>query len=167
MLSHAPRFIDCFLPSQTFSFLYQEKYGSDCTDWETFFHHSNSLFQRERFYKRTLFGAHLDDIEILFNGKPARLFSSRGQQKLLSLFLKILQVSTLTSLPLLPYKESSFPLIFLIDDFLSDFDRPTLEKILKTCLSLSVQLIITTPLSSGPELAALKECHCEFQIISL
>lgn len=167
LLSHAPRFADCFLPSHTFSFLYKIKEGEQYNTWEDFYNNSEALFQKERFYKRTLFGAHLDDIEIMFNQKPARLFSSRGQQKLLSLFLKILQMYTLKSKLILDNKNHPLSLIFLIDDFLSDFDNQTLEKILKTCFSLEAQLIITTPLSSGPELAALNKFNCDFKIISL
>lgn len=148
-----------FLTAHTFSISYQTKHLLQPQSYEDFFANSTRLFERERHLKRSLFGAHLDDIEIMFNGKPARLFSSRGQQKLLTLFLKISQVASLTA--------TAGSVIFLIDDFLSDFDTPALERILKTCLTLNTQLFITTPLSAGPEQEALASLGCSSLKISL
>lgn len=159
LLEHAKKLEDYFLPSHTFSISYQTKQEAKLESYEQFFKQSQKLFERERYLRRSLFGAHLDDIEIIFNGKPARLFSSRGQQKLLTLFLKIAQVATL--------KSTHGPVIFLLDDFLSDFDNATIMRIIKTCLILHVQLIFTTPLSSGPEHTALKELAQEFLKISI
>jgi DNA replication and repair protein RecF len=159
ILEHAKKLEHYFLPSHTCSIVYQAKQDQKWETYEQFYAQSQKLFERERYLRRSLFGAHLDDIEILFNGKPARLFSSRGQQKLLTLFLKIAQVATLKSI--------HGPTIFLIDDFLSDFDNATLLRIIKTCLLLEVQLIFTTPLSSGPEHTALKEIGCDFLKISI
>ena len=148
-----------FLDSHTFSITYQTKHLLLSESYETFFKNSQKLFEKERYFKRSCFGAHLDDIEILFNDKPARMFSSRGQQKLLTLFLKIAQVLSLTSL--------YGPVIFLIDDFLSDFDTPTLFRILQNCLILPVQIIFTSPLSSGPEQMALSNLNTSFLKISI
>jgi len=148
-----------FLTTHTFSITYQSKHLLLKQSYEDFFSNSTRLFERERHFKRSLFGAHLDDIEIIFNGKPARLFSSRGQQKLLTLFLKISQVASLTA--------TTGPVIFLLDDFLSDFDTTTLERILKTCLTLNAQLIVTTPLNAGPEQEALRLLQCTSLKISL
>ncbi len=153
-----------FFEEKVCSFTYQKKYGAEFCDWKSFYEGSQKLFEREFFYKRTLFGPHLDDIAIIFNDKPARIFSSRGQQKLLSLFLKILQVKALS---VQDKGTLHAPLIFLIDDFLSDFDAKTLEKVLKVCISLPVQLILTTPLTAGPELKALHTLGSSPQIISL
>ena len=159
MLEHAQKLEGYFLPSHTFSISYRAKQEQIGESYQQFYAQSQKLFERERYLRRSLFGAHLDDIEILFNDKPARLFSSRGQQKLLTLFLKIAQVATLKSI--------HGSTIFLIDDFLSDFDNATLLRIIKTCLFLQVQLIFTTPLSSGPEHTALKEINCSFLKISI
>lgn len=148
-----------FLDSHTFSITYQTKHLLLTENYETFFKNSQKLFEKERYFKRSCFGAHLDDIEIIFNDKPARMFSSRGQQKLLTLFLKIAQILSLTAL--------HGPVIFLIDDFLSDFDTPTLSRILQTCLTLQAQIIFTSPLSSGPEQMALAELNCPFLKISI
>lgn len=137
-----------FLQHQEISLRYRPKRCCLSQSYEEFFHSNQALFERECLMRRSLFGAHLDDIELLFGGKPARTFSSRGQQKLLTLFLKIAQVAAL--------RAQEEKVIFLVDDFLSDFDEAALQRVLKTCLSLDVQLILTTPLSSGPEHAALK-----------
>ena len=40
-----------------------------------------SFFHEEKRYGRSLFGAHLDDIVINFQGKKSKIFSSRGQRK--------------------------------------------------------------------------------------
>lgn len=159
LLEHAKKLENYFLPSQTFSITYSTKQEKSFDLYSEFYEQSQRLFEKERHLRRSLFGAHLDDLEIIFNGKPARLFSSRGQQKLLTLFLKIAQVATLKSVHGSP--------IFLIDDFLSDFDNATLLRIIKTCLLLQVQLIFTTPLSLGPEHTALKEADCSFIKISI
>ena len=92
MLEHAQKLEGYFLPSQTFSIIYQPKREQKGESYQQFYAQSQKLFERERYLRRSLFGAHLDDIEILFNSKPARLFSSRCQQKLLTLFLKIVLV---------------------------------------------------------------------------
>lgn len=141
-----------FLDSQAFSITYLTKQKTNFTTYQEFSHASLALFERECFMRRSLFGAHLDELEIIFGGKPARVFSSRGQQKLLALFLKIAQVAAL--------KKDHGPVIFLIDDFLSDFDNPTLLRILEVSLNLQVQLVFTTPLSSGPEHTALTQINC-------
>lgn len=159
MLEHAQKLEGYFLPSHTFSITYQPKQYQKMTSYQEFYSKSQKLFEKERYLRRSLFGAHLDDIEILFNGKPARLFSSRGQQKLLTLFLKIAQVATL--------KSTHGSTIFLIDDFLSDFDNETLLRIIKICIFLEVQLIFTTPLSSGPEHTALNSIGCSFLKIAI
>ncbi len=159
ILEQAKKLEGCFLPAHTFSITYHTKQEQAVKTYQQFYEQSQKLFEREHFLRRSLFGAHLDDIEILFNNKPARLFSSRGQQKLLTLFLKMAQVSTL--------KSTHGQTIFLIDDFLSDFDTTTLLRIIKTCLILQVQLIFTTPLSSGPEHTALNRIGCDFLKISI
>lgn len=159
LLAQTQKLSGYFLDSQVFSLTYRPKEEGQFSTYQAFWDASSHLFERECFMRRSLFGAHLDELEILFRGKPARIFSSRGQQKLLTLFLKIAQVTALTA--------THGPVIFLLDDFLSDFDSETLSRVLKICLTLRVQLIITTPLSSGPELTALKALGCDPLKISI
>lgn len=88
-------------------------------------------------YRRTLFGAHLDDFSILFQDKPARLFSSRGQQKLIVMLFKLGFAFYV--------KEKTDKIIMVIDDFLTEFDPLVADKLISICLSLKIQLIFTAP----------------------
>jgi DNA replication and repair protein RecF len=90
----------------------------------------------ERRLKRTLFGAHLDDIDITFQQTSSRTHASRGQQKLIALALKIAHLRLLGR-----------PVILLLDDFLTDFDRDKMQRVFSMVTSLSCQVIITTPLA--------------------
>ncbi len=89
---------------------------------------------------RTLFGAHLDDFTIIFKEHGAKRFASRGQQKLVLFLLKIAQFQML--------QEKGIETVLLLDDFLTDLDRPILEKCLKLLISLSCQTFITCPIKS-------------------
>jgi DNA replication and repair protein RecF len=117
--------------------------------FEEFASRSEALFRKEKHYHRTLFGAHLDDIDILFQGKKARLFSSRGQQKLIVLLMKIAQVSHLID------RHGCERVVFLIDDFMTDFDAENLNKLMQASLDLGTQLIFASPINQGPELIFL------------
>jgi DNA replication and repair protein RecF len=131
--SHIQR--DCLL-----SFTYQakkiEKY-QERTFQEFLPYWKNEIFPEEQRFKRSCFGAHLDDIQILFNTKPARMFSSRGQQKLIVVLLKMAQVVFL-------HKEGRST-TFLLDDFLTDFDPFIMKQLLELCKKLNAQLIFTAP----------------------
>lgn len=107
-----------------------------------------SILGQEFRFRRTLFGAHLDDLRISFQGKPARLYSSRGQQKLIVLLIKLAQVKKL----LLEQGSTSF----LLDDFIADFDSGVMKKLILACLDLNTQLIFTSPTSDGPDSVYLK-----------
>jgi DNA replication and repair protein RecF len=63
----------------------------------------------------TLSGPHRDDLEILLDGRPARLFASQGQQRSIALSLKLAEVQFLTT----QLEESP---ILLLDDVLSELD---------------------------------------------
>jgi DNA replication and repair protein RecF len=101
---------------------------------EDFYKQNSALLLREKYFKKTLFGAHLDDFKILFNNTPAKEFASRGQQKLLIFVLKCALLKTMDN-----------DAIFLVDDFLTDFDQENFEKALYYILSLPTQVFITTP----------------------
>lgn len=95
---------------------------------------SPDVESRELYYKRTLFGPHLDDIAILYNGRPARHFASRGQQKLTAFLLKLAQLVLIKK-----------PTLFLIDDFATDLDTGVLTQILTLLTEHTQQTIITAP----------------------
>lgn len=99
-----------------------------------------ALMNDELRAQRNLYGPHLDDIEFLINERNGRTFASRGQQKLAVMFIKIAQASLL-----LGGLSQETSVIFLIDDFLTDFDEIRVKKLLLLLFELQVQLIITTP----------------------
>ncbi len=101
-------------------------------------HYISSHYSREVQYGRSLFGIHLDDFVIFLNGKKARHFASRGQQKLLAYLIKIVQVQE--------FAKSGNPVVFLVDDFLTDFDKDRAIACLDIIRHLSAQVILTIPL---------------------
>lgn len=102
---------------------------------------NNDLLLLERRQRRSLFGAHLDDIAIEFCHKTSRSFASRGQQKLILMLLKIAQMQIMAS--------NNELAIFLLDDFMTDFDALKSKILLDILQSLKTQLFFTSPLSKG------------------
>lgn len=96
-----------------------------------------TLFEQEQRFRRSLFGVHLDDIDISFKGTASRTFASRGQQKLILLLIKIAQVKALC--------RQKGPAIFLLDDFITDFDTTYARIVLNMLTNLNIQLIFTVP----------------------
>ncbi len=96
-----------------------------------------SLMGHEMAQKRSLFGAHLDDFSIIFQGKASRAYASRGQQKLLVFVLKLASIKCLTS--------ESPGVILLVDDFMTDFDDARAQSLMPLLTSLPSQLIVTSP----------------------
>lgn len=83
-----------------------------------------------------LFGPHRDDVQILLNDKPARLYASQGQQRSLVLSLK------LAELELIRQEKGEYP-ILLLDDVLSELDRFRRDYLLKFIKSSGIQTLIT------------------------
>ncbi|MCL4380338.1 DNA replication and repair protein RecF [Candidatus Dependentiae bacterium] len=110
-------------------------------DFEQFIQQSSQLLLDEQRLGRSLFGAHLDDFSIIFCDQNSRSFASRGQQKLVVLLLKIAQLQHLIT--------SRGASIFLLDDFMTDFDEQKVSQLLPLLLSLQGQLIFTTPLTQS------------------
>lgn len=90
---------------------------------------------------RSLIGAHLDDIVINYADKRSKSYASRGQQKLIIVLLKIAQVQQLIA--------QKGAVVFLLDDFMTDFDEERAGLLLGTLCQLNTQLIFTTPNKSG------------------
>lgn len=97
----------------------------------------DQLYRDEQRLGRSLFGAHLDDINIIFQDKKSKSFASRGQQKLIIFLLKIAQIQYL--------KDFQGSAVFLIDDFMTDFDELRAHTILAALTGLNSQLIFTCP----------------------
>lgn len=100
-----------------------------------------NLYQEECRFGRSLFGAHLDDFIIRFQDKKSKSFASRGQQKLIVLLLKMAQIKHIG------FKKGSA--IFLLDDFMTDFDPGRAAILLDSLDQLGFQLIFTSPLDKG------------------
>ena len=92
-------------------------------------------------WQRSLFGAHLDDIAIDFRERKSKVYASRGQQKLITTLLKLALAKVLHQ-----HHQSVHP-IFLMDDFLTDFDQATIGRLLPLLVSPERQLILTCPTS--------------------
>ena len=99
----------------------------------------NITIEREIYMRRSLIGAHLDEIEIFFNQQSARRFASRGQLKLIVYFLKLAQLSLLNK-----------PTVVVVDDFITDFDKERSERLIELLCSHGNQVIFTVP--SGSDL---------------
>jgi DNA replication and repair protein RecF len=82
-------------------------------------------------------GPHRDDLLIELDGVDARMYGSRGQQRLLALALRLAEV--------LPIREAvgSAP-ILLLDDALSELDRHVRENVLRE-ISGAEQVFLTSP----------------------
>lgn len=91
---------------------------------------------REIFAGATLWGIHRDDMEILLNGNPARIFASQGQQRSLALALKLSEGEICRE-----KCGGDYP-VFLLDDVLSELDAERQSYLL--CRTGGKQVIMTT-----------------------
>lgn len=76
----------------------------------------SSNIDREIGAGATLWGIHKDDIEILINGKSARMFGSQGQQRSLALAMKLAEGD-------ICFEETGDRPVLLLDDVLSELDE--------------------------------------------
>lgn len=84
----------------------------------------------------TLVGPHIDEIAILIDGKAARSFASRGQQRTAVVALKLAEVDFLE-------EESQEPAVLLLDDVFSELDRER-RRLLMDTLGSKNQIFITS-----------------------
>ncbi len=92
-------------------------------------------YEREIAAGATLFGAHKDDIDIKLNGRSARLYASQGQQRSLSLALKIAEGEICRE------EYGDYP-VMLLDDVLSELDEGRRRYLMRELHSK--QVIITS-----------------------
>lgn len=97
-----------------------------------------TLFDTEARMGWSCFGAHQDDLLVEYNEKGSRHFASRGQQKLILLLIKVAQIIMLQ-------RQSLGTVIFLLDDYMTDFDTYRAGILLKILQNLNIQLIFTSP----------------------
>lgn len=126
--------------------LVTQAYGADITITLEYLPKATQDVQAELRARRTLYGPHLDDIRFnlgIVDGtqRDTRSFASRGQQKLTVMLVKIAQAQLLGSL-----RGNQGTVVFLIDDFLTDFDETRVRKLMALLRTLgNIQLVITVP----------------------
>ena len=107
---------------------------------------------REIGAEATLWGTHKDDIEIKLNGNSARIFCSQGQQRSLSLALKLSEGEIIKKIC-----GGEYP-VFLLDDVLSELDASRRRYLISNLTDK--QVIMTTCESadiSGANVIRVKE----------
>jgi DNA replication and repair protein RecF len=114
-----------------------------------------SAHDREIAQGATLFGVHKDDLEINLNGKSARIYGSQGQQRSLSITMKLAEGEICRT------DCGEFP-VFLLDDVLSELDgrrRAFLQSEMQ-----ERQVIMTTcePIEKSPSVNVITVKNGEF-----
>lgn len=133
--------VSTYFPELKISFKYEPKFNLQN---DSFIQIEQKFYHNEQIYKRSLFGPHLDDFSIIFLEKKTKAFASRGQQKLLVLLIKVAQIKILIN-----SSKQLGCMVFLLDDFMTDFDTKKIEILIPMLCSLGVQLIFTSPLSDS------------------
>lgn len=114
-------------------YLYARPYTAAAETAQELLERYPSLIEHERAQRRSLFGAHLDDFSLIFQQKESRTYASRGQQKLIVFLLKLAQAKLI----------HNHEVVFLVDDFMADFDEAKASVLLPLMIRLSCQVIMT------------------------
>jgi DNA replication and repair protein RecF len=149
---------NCFGNDVKVSLVYQSKKASSMP-FDQFLKANEQLLSQETYFKRSLFGAHVDDFSIQLEGKGSRAYASRGQQKMIVLLIKAAQIKQLT--------QAKGPVIFLLDDFMTDFDAQRGKILLSVLLSLNCQLVFTSPHRNSALESLLCESSLDHKIITI
>jgi len=91
--------------------------------------------EREIIRKSTLYGPHLDDIEILINGMDSKFYSSQGQKRTAALSLVMAEIDII-------HEENDEYPVLLLDDVLSELDNNRKNYLIR--FTDKVQTIITS-----------------------
>jgi len=87
--------------------------------------------------KSSLIGPHRDDINIYLDDHPARQFASQGQQRSISVSLKLAELMALQK------TQGEYP-VFLLDEVLSELDNERQQRLLSYLQEASFQSFLTT-----------------------
>ena len=93
--------------------------------------------EKDRILKRTTAGPHKRSFNILLNDVSAQDLLSRGQQKVVSIILHLIQRE------LIQTKTSTNP-ILLMDDISSELDKDNANLMLKYLINKSIQTVMTS-----------------------
>jgi DNA replication and repair protein RecF len=100
-------------------------------------------------------GPHTDDIDLLLDGRPARLFASQGQLRALVLSLKIAEIQLLAA------KLGEAP-VLLLDDVSSELDAQRNAQLFQYLADVECQTFITT---THPSHVLISEKRKDYHII--
>lgn len=103
--------------------------------YEEFYQKLTENVTREMYYGATMFGTHKDDITVYLNDREARSYSSQGQQRSLSLAMKLAEGEISRE------DTGEYP-VFLFDDVLSELDATRKQYVMAGLTGR--QVIITT-----------------------
>jgi DNA replication and repair protein RecF len=90
--------------------------------------------------RATVVGPHRDDIRLLLHDRPANLFGSEGQQRTLSIALKLGQAFLIEA-------EFGRSPVLLLDDIFGELDRTRRNRLVRNLPTGSQKIITTTSLS--------------------
>ena len=102
--------------------------GVELLEWlyEPFSNFSSSLHDLLNIESRrgiSVIGAHLDQVEVLFNSRLAKDYASEGETKIMTIFSKLCEFQTLE-------KNTKVTPVMLMDDLSSELDSSNLSKVL-------------------------------------
>lgn len=123
----------------------QVAYDSEVTDdsptalREAILRHRNDDLQRQT----TTFGVHRDDIKLLLSGKSAQRFASQGEQRALTLALKLSETQLLE-------QTRHIPPVLLLDDVTAELDHTRTALLFEAVRANQGQTFIATTELSAP-----------------
>jgi DNA replication and repair protein RecF len=100
-------------------------------------------------------GPHVDDLDLVLDGKPARLYASQGQLRAIVLALKIAEIEFLR------IKLGDAP-VLLLDDVSSELDPTRNAQLFDFLRSVSCQAFITT---THPSHVLLSEERLDYRVV--
>src|SRR5207302_11512825 len=104
----------------------------------------------------TTAGPHTDDLELLLDERPARLYGSQGQLRALVLALKMAEIQHLET-------ALSEPPVLMLDDVSSELDPQRNRYLFDFIRRMTCQCVITT---THPEHILLSQDRKDFQVFN-
>jgi len=104
---------------------------------------------------RAVVGPHLDGLDILLEGRPAASFGSQGQQRIVSLSLKFVELQVII-------EQTDVVPVFLLDDITSELDSIRNRFLTRRILEVGCQVFVTTtspdhlPVGSSSDVAMVR-----------
>jgi DNA replication and repair protein RecF len=98
--------------------------------------HIEEHLQEERFRRKTMVGPHLDDINFYQDGRLARIFASQGQQRNISISLKLAELYAFKKI------KDCYP-VFLLDEVLSELDEGKRKMLVRHLQQADFQTFLT------------------------